>query len=184
MTVSKAMELNVEQRYQKPVEMMLDLQKAIKDLKKAAEHGDSDEDAAEHGEDDRTRTVLLVETNTTIQDALRSGLTKRGYRVLVIGDPERAFERLTDLHSDVEGTIISTATLGQPALALLGRMGTHPKTKNLPTILLLGKTQTAAKDQLTLAESQVALCMPITMSELSAALQHLLGESARSDAAS
>ena len=39
------------------------------------------------GED---RTVMLVESSISMQDTIRNALKKRGYRVLVFGDPRRA----------------------------------------------------------------------------------------------
>ena len=42
-------------------------------------------------------TVLLIESNTKLQDSLRGRLKELGYRVLIMGNPERALERFEDL---------------------------------------------------------------------------------------
>jgi CheY-like chemotaxis protein len=46
------------------------------------------------------RTILLVESSVNMQDAIRNALKKRGYRVLVFGNPHRALQRFQDYAQD------------------------------------------------------------------------------------
>ena len=39
------------------------------------------------------KTVMVVESSQALQDTLRKRLKKIGYRVLILGDPNRALDR-------------------------------------------------------------------------------------------
>ncbi|MEM8681132.1 MAG: serine/threonine-protein kinase, partial [Planctomycetota bacterium] len=111
--VERAMALDADRRYQKPVDMMVDLQKAIKVL------NSEDADAAGTLANDVQRTVMLVESNETIQDAIRKGLKKKGHRALVISAPERAMQRLQEAPDTADCVIISTVALGRESVSPL-----------------------------------------------------------------
>jgi serine/threonine-protein kinase len=169
--VTKSMELDPNKRYGKPVEMLIDLQKAIKQMESSAAAPDATEEVSEGD----SKTVLLVESNSAIQDALREGLKKYGYRVLVISDPQRALQRFQDDPRFADVAIISTVALGQHALEMFRQhMAAHPTTANLPTILLLGKSQAKVQQRLSLQEHQAVVTMPLRLMDLRRVLRDLL----------
>src|SRR5262249_40606356 len=55
------------------------------------------------------RSVFVVEKNEKFQDAFRSELKKRGYRVFVAADPSLAFERF--LLQPFDGLLVNAATM-------------------------------------------------------------------------
>ncbi len=160
--VNRAMDLNVERRYQNPGQMLEDLERAVNRVKSGdkgmlvseanLESNDQDENNSDgdtplerEGED---RTVLLVESSVTMQDTIRNALKKRGYRVLVFGDPRRALQRFEE-HMDHElladCVIFSAGELGDEAVEAFNTFGEHEGTRNVPAILLVRRSN---KDQI------------------------------------
>ncbi len=125
--VMKSIELDADKRYAKPVNMLVDLNKAIKTLEATGEQ--AVESAPLEGE---AKTVLLIESNSKVQDAVRDSLKKRGYRVLVIGDPARGWDRIQADPRRIDGVIVSTAALGQEALELFQKLGARKKPPRCP----------------------------------------------------
>jgi serine/threonine-protein kinase len=172
--VRKAMTLDLKERYAKPVEMMVDLQKAKNAAVAATAHAAHvEEEEISTGPSD-THTIMLVDSNEAIQNAVRSGLKKHGYKVLVIGDVQRAQNRLTKDTTAADCVIVSVASLGRAALSLLGKLRKNRATAKLPVILIFGKSQTRAKEQLKLDEQSVGLLMPLRISEVREQLMRLL----------
>ena len=83
---------------------------------------DEEETAAEgqalsgNGNDGTLRTLLVVESDVKMQDVLRKLFKKRGYRVLVTGDPKRAMHRLQEDPTAADLAIISSGAIGKPAV--------------------------------------------------------------------
>lgn len=164
-TCKKAMEFNPEDRYQRQLDFLVDLQKAIKALK-AADAGE--ETAIEETE---SRKILLVESNAAFQDTLRNALRKSGFRVLVMSDPTRVMQRFTSDPKAADCVIISTKDIGSPGITLSNELGENEATQHIAAILLLGKQQKELLNDVTATERRVALSMPIKMAQLRAALQ-------------
>jgi serine/threonine-protein kinase len=173
LVADKSMQLDAEKRYSKPVEMLVDLQKAIKALKT------SDAPAAPAGgadEPERISTVLLVEANAGVQNALREGLKKAGFRTLVMSDPARVWQRLNADATGVDAIVVSTGELGSDGVDLFNKLESNNGTQQLPAILLLAKNQTDLAQRAKLDRHRVKLSMPIRLSELRAALAKLVQE--------
>jgi serine/threonine-protein kinase len=162
--VMRAMELDVSKRYARPLEMLIDVQKAIKALAEEAHKPASALAPASVAAD--APSVMLVESNPTIQNALRTGLKNQGYRVLVIGDPVRAQERLFKDQHAARCVLISAASLGKAALGLLANLRKQRTTADLPVLLMFGKSQKQAQQQMPLDAHTVSLSMPLRMSEV------------------
>jgi serine/threonine-protein kinase len=171
--IRKAMTLDIKERYAKPVEMMVDLQKAKNAAIAAVAHASHVKDENSAGEGG-VHAIMLVDPNEAIQNALRSGLKKHGYKVLVIGDVQRAQNRLTKDTTAADCVIISVASLGRAGLSLLRTLRKNRPTAKLPVILIFGKSQAQAKEQLKLDEQAVGLSMPLRMSEVREQLSRLL----------
>ena len=129
--VNKAMDLNVERRYQTPGEMLSDLHK----VKQRLEHGET---AAEEGEGKKLdregegRSVMIVESNIEMQDTLRDLLKRRGYRVLIVGDAERALGRFDGIEQPAECVIFCTTEMAEEALDAFNSFGENEDTKDIP----------------------------------------------------
>ncbi len=93
------MELNVDDRYQSPGEMLAELRSAMQkvdDSNGETRHrsGTGKPAAAAAGRRHRPRrTLMFVESNVQLQNIIRERLKNSGYRVLVTADPERALSR-------------------------------------------------------------------------------------------
>jgi len=116
-----------------------------------------------------------VESQSDIQDALRKNLSRMGYRVFLVGDPERAAERYREAPTDA--VIYDIDGLGPEALPALVDMydkaeeeGNHP----LVALVLLGPRQGALKDQLPPDNRRIVLSKPIKLKEVQDAITQLL----------
>lgn len=170
--VEKSMQLDVAQRYNKPVEFLVDLQKAIKAMKAAAELDPSASSSALIKRD--AMSILIVEGHPPMQDAFREIFKKQAMRATIMSDPERARQRLLEDPRSVSCGIVSIATLGRPALKLYQQLRSSPATQNIPTIALLAKSQEGTIPSLLLdGEKHLALTVPIKSSELVAAVRQV-----------
>ena len=180
--VQKAMEYNPEERYGRQVDLLVDLRKTIKSLKfsQAGSNGEADRADSEGPElEGRARKIMLVDTNTSFQNAMRKALQKYGYRVLVLSDTTRAYRRVADDPECADCVIISTRDIGSDGIALSNRLGKTKATEKVRAILLLGKDQTELLEQVRVAKHRVALTMPVRTSQLRAALKKLLDTAAK-----
>lgn len=120
------------------------------------------------------RNVLCVEAQAEIQDAFRKNLSRMGYRVLLVGDAERAAERYREVAPDA--VIFDVDGLGPDALGALNDM--HKKAEEdghpLVALVLLGPRQAALKEKLPPAERLVVLSKPIKLKQVQDAITELL----------
>ena len=146
--VQKSMELNADKRYLRAADMLTDL----KVVQKRLEDGTADADLpltapvgtaaaaalanAVVGEQEGVgKTVMIVESKIEMQDALRDQLKKRGYRVLIISDPERAVARFNEFDPPpADCVMFCTPDLGDSALRAFNTFADRDVTKNLPAI--------------------------------------------------
>ncbi len=178
--VNRAMALEPSRRYQTPGELLADVESVIKRLDQGADRGDQGQDA-EIGQDSQTaetgqaeRRVMIVEPNPQMQNVLREGLEKAGYRVLLNGDPQRALDRLSQEPGIADCLILSAQEIGQPAVDWFNRLPAYPWSRSLPALLLLGHTQHAWSAQAQTSDRRRVLPLPITMRQLRATLEELL----------
>ena len=168
--INKAMSIDASRRYQKPVEMLVDLRKCIKVLK-AAESGHVEEEKVLEGEG---KTVMLIESTAAVQDALRTALKKQGYRVLVIGDSERGYQRIAKDPKVADCVIISTVSLGREGLEVFQKLSSDSNTAHIPLVLLLGKKQEKLLKRIKAAENHRTAIMPIKLKGLRQDLRELI----------
>jgi eukaryotic-like serine/threonine-protein kinase len=181
---NKALEFDPEKRYQTPGAMLADIQSALRKLenpdvvqKKDSLHRITtiNEEEAKEGEG---KTVLVVEKKQELQDILREKLKKRGYRVLIYGDPERALSKFSpgeSTHADC--IVISAPELGNEALAAFNLFTEQEHTKDIPAILLVDPKQQHIIRGAKTSEKHVLLPMPLKVRELRQALAKLTGSS-------
>jgi serine/threonine-protein kinase len=177
--VSKAMELDLSKRFAKPSEFAAEIALVQKRLL-----GAEVEEAAEQGKIERegeNHSVMVVESNIEMQDALRDSLKRRGYRVLVIGDAGRALTRWESDDKPAEVVIFCTTELGESALDAFNRFGAMEKTQSIPAILFVAEHHRALADRANLAPHRVLIPMPLKVRQLRAILLKLLHEPRASD---
>ncbi len=191
--INRAMDLKPERRFQSPGEMLEELNHVIKRVKSGDAgvlvsrpeassevpedtFAGSDTSVEREGED---RTVMLVESSVGMQDAIRDALKKRGYRVLVFGNPERARQRF-DEHLDPEPladcVIFSAGELGDEAVDAFNAFGEAEVTSHLPAILLVNRSNKDHIRRANVDEHRILLPLGLKIKQLRAKLLQLLRE--------
>jgi tRNA A-37 threonylcarbamoyl transferase component Bud32 len=120
------------------------------------------------------KSVLCVESQAEIQDALRKSLTSWGYRALLVADAERAAERFRE--APVDAVVFDTD--GQGAESIEAFLDMHEKAheegQKLRAVVLLGPRQAQLKEKLPTDDKLIVLSKPIKMKHVQAALAQLL----------
>jgi CheY-like chemotaxis protein len=121
-----------------------------------------------------TRSLLCVEAQAEIQDALRKNLARMGYRVLLVADAERAAERYQEAPTDA--VIFDFDGLGSEAIGAFKDMNEKAQEDGKPLIalVLLGPRQGAIKDMLPPETESIVLSKPIKLKEVQDAITKLL----------
>jgi serine/threonine-protein kinase len=101
-----------------------------------------------------------------MQDMLRELFKKNGYRVLVMGDPERALGRFFDDQRAADCVLFTTSNNGRAALDIFNRFAQEGATRDLPAVLLLDQIHHGWEDEARTNDHRVVAKMPIKMREL------------------
>lgn len=188
----KAMEFSPEKRYQNPGQLLSDVDSAMKKLQREMENADAPKDSARDSSvssaeavevedvlEGQGKTVLVVENRAELQDLLREKLKKRGYRVLVYGDPERALAKFSPDEANPANCLVLSATnLGNEALDAFNRFASDEHTKHIPAILLVDPKQQHIIRGANTSDRHVLIPMPLKVRELREALVHLTNKAA------
>jgi serine/threonine-protein kinase len=188
---NKAMEFSPEKRYQNPGQVLADVDSALKKLQREMESPvpspvgvaatKSESVEAIEPEDvleGQGKTVMVVENRAELQDLLREKLKKRGYRVLVYSDPERALAKFSPDESNPANCLILSATnLGNDALDAFNRFVADEHTKHIPAILLVDPKQQHIVRGASTSDRHVLIPMPLKVRELREALVQLTSKS-------
>ncbi len=175
----RSMALNPDQRYQRPAEMLLELRRAAERL--GVKEAVSNRPAAVA---EPSHTIMVVESNMELQNALREGLKRSGFRVLVTIDPDRALARLEENPKLADCMLFSTPELGQSALDAFNRLSQVDYGRAKPAILMLSEAHSGWEQQAQLADHRKVLHMPLKLKELRAALGSLIHSEATEEEAS
>jgi eukaryotic-like serine/threonine-protein kinase len=175
--VNKAMELDPDRRYQTPGEMLADLKLAAKRVKdnrdmpvQAAESGPMEG----HDANGEPRKLMVVESDTKMQNLLRDLFKKQGYRVLLTSDPDRLFQRFYENTKTADAVLLSSGHIGISAVEAFNRFGEEPSTKSTPVVLLLGDQQAEWKVRAKPDQHRIVLQMPVKQRELRQAILQIL----------
>ncbi|MDA1049129.1 MAG: protein kinase [Planctomycetota bacterium] len=176
--VNKAMELDPEKRYSTPGDFLIDLQNVLRRLEQGDTGGGTE--TGEGGKklldrEGEGRSVMIVESNIDMQDALRDLLKRRGYRVLVVGDAQRALGRF-EAGGDppAECVIFSTTEMGEEALDAFNAFGENEDTKDIPAVLFIAEKHQQSAARAATAPHRKLLPMPLKVRQLRAILLKLL----------
>ena len=175
---NKALEFNPDRRYQTPGEMLADLKLAMKRLsEKGLESVDEQASTGPlegHDAGGEPRKVMVVESDTKMQDLFRELFKKRGYRVLVTSDPDRLFQRFYENNKTADVLLLSTGHIGQPAIEAFSRLGIEAATKTVPVVLLLSDQHKGLAQDAEVDEHRCVLQMPVKSRELRQAILKVL----------
>jgi PleD family two-component response regulator len=131
--------------------------------------------AADAATEGANKTVMLVESKIEFQDLIRDKLKKRGYRVLVISDPQRALDRFNaEEDPPADCVLFSAPELSSAALDAFNKFGTDSHTAEIPAILLVDRKQQFIIRNAKVGPKRMMLAMPLKVRELRAALIRLL----------
>lgn len=186
---NRLMALDAEERMQTPRHAFEEATATIKALKEGEtrryDENLTKQEAAEYEkrvkktDEGRGRTVMVVESNVGVQDALRNRLKKVGYRVLVLGDPARALDRFRGLDPSEEipaqCVIFGSAGLGVMAVDAFNEFTTFPIGCDIPSILLVKEDRIEEFGSAVDIKSHHRLMtLPIKIRKIRAALTELL----------
>jgi len=149
MVVNKAMSLDPSRRYQSPSAMLTDLHIALAQLSSSEAAGGTPTaaslTAAQGGppQDPRHRqySIMVVESNPKMQDVLRDGFKRAGYRVLVTSDPARAVSRFRQDGTAADCVLFSAQEIGRPAVDCFNQLGQDKNAHFVRALLLLEEDQ-------------------------------------------
>lgn len=177
----KAMEVDPARRYQTPSEILEDLNATIERLKSGDQNttariaaGKKDTEAPTAATEGADKTIMLVESKIEFQDLIREKLKKRGYRVLVISDADRALARFVpEEDSPADCVLFSAPELASSALDAFNQFGTDEHTAHIPAILLVDRRQQFVIRNAKVGPKRIMLAMPLKVRELRTALLRL-----------
>lgn len=187
--LGKMMEFNPSERIQSAAALQAEIKRVIDLLEKGPSKVREDGAPTETNqyEDDDIPTnegegyvVMLVESKASLQNAIRERLKSRGYRVLIIQDPNRAlgrFEQGEDPPADC--VIFSAADLGSLALEAYNRFAADEHTAEIPSILLVDRRQSRILAEASRGRRRQLLALPLKVRELRAALIKVLAGTER-----
>jgi serine/threonine-protein kinase len=192
--VERAMDLKVERRYQRPADMLSQIEDAARALADPNSKFDiaSPSDSAAglssisgldllgeiNGRSGTSlgrikKSVMVVESNAMMQNIFRQAFRDSGYRVLMTSDPQRAIARFST-SAAAQCVVFCATDLGEPALEAFNRFGDDNQTQRIPAVLLLGKDQTDWQSQARQAPHRLAVATPIRVRQLRELVARLL----------
>jgi len=119
------------------------------------------------------KSILCVEAQAEIQDALRKGLSRMGYRVLLFSDAEVAAERFREAPTDI--VFFDLDGQNAEAVSILSSLRKKTKEDGRPFLLLvlLGPRQAALRERLPMADRMIVLSKPVKLKQVQDALTEL-----------
>jgi tRNA A-37 threonylcarbamoyl transferase component Bud32/CheY-like chemotaxis protein len=138
------------------------------------EHGEVFEPGQHEVKALNVHSLLCVEAQAEIQDALRKNLARMGYRVMLVADAERAAERYQEAPTDA--VIFDFDGLGPEAMTAFKDINEKAQEdgKPLVALVLLGPRQGAIKDSLPVEAETIVLSKPIKLKEVQDAITKLM----------
>lgn len=178
--VAKSMEFDPEKRIQSAALLQAEIKAAMERLasgkhQRISETGEYQDDGELPTNEGEGRTIMLVESKIELQNAIREPLKKRGYRVLVISDPQRALKRF-DPNEDppADCVVFSAHELGNQALDAFNKFATDEHTATIPAVLLVGQQQQFIVGRAKMDTHRRMLSMPLKVKQLRQMIRSLL----------
>ncbi|MEM7456054.1 MAG: serine/threonine-protein kinase [Planctomycetota bacterium] len=185
---NRLMDLDFTNRIQSPKQALAETEAVIKAIK-AGDTQRFDEEKAEElnkayearirkEEEGTGKTVMVVESSAKVQDSLREKLKNVGYRVLIVGDPDRALERFDDLDPaedlPADCVIFGSAGNGKRGIEAFLRFSSMESTSRIPSILMLTAKMAKYRSKIEFSENRTSLDMPVKFKNMRQTLRKLL----------
>ena len=168
--VERLLQINPNLRYQRPNDVLKDLREAISALGNQAEASPSDSQIPTNGKSESSQnqlpTVMCVETRLKQQNQLRKYLSKRGFRVLVLTDIDRALGRLESNPPDC--IVLMGDSIGDDvfdAYKTAHQLGAAAASSTV-SIVVLAERQSHLQSDLEQSHTARVLVQPITLRDL------------------
>lgn len=182
--VDRLMAIDPDSRYSSPTDLLEAILPVYRQLLRENREQEGSEDSQERmpGNDtvQEEKTILFVEKRAREQDWIRNYFSARGYRVLVLSNPERAITRLTDDPPDC--FVMIEEGIGDNAFELFEQAIQIAETNDSKVVFLQSeKTMESVFD----FEDRIDIAMlsqPISLREIRLSIQNLIdGKSKNSD---
>ncbi len=189
--VNRLMELDPNKRIQTPALAQQEAEAVIESINsgniKKYNAEQSEKAAAEYEqqmllkEEGRGLTIMLIESNTKLQDVLRDKLKGLGYRVLITNDPGRGLDRFMDMgtgddEETVNGCVIfGCVGLGREAMQACYNFAVDSETKHVPSLMIVTEKLKRHVNHDLIGERHQVLAMPVKFAHVQKALRKLLG---------
>ncbi|MCO8125105.1 serine/threonine protein kinase [Stieleria sp. TO1_6] len=187
--INKIMEYNPQKRIQSAAAMQAEIKRVMDILEKGpvATNSEGQPEVGGQYEDDDVPTdegigyvVMLVESKAALQNAIRERLKSRGYRVLIIQDPNRALARFDPMEDPpADCVIFSAAELGSLALEAYNKFASDEHTCEIPSILLADRRQAKIISEARRGPRRQLLALPLKVRELRMGLVKVLAGTER-----
>lgn len=172
--VDRLLAVNPQQRYQSPTAVIADLEAALTTLGHAVANA-----AGKSGVAPDDKVILLVENRPKRQDMLRDYFTRHGYRVLLLGDADRALARLKTMSP--YGVILFDEATGERAVDDFRQALQMTEKKSVAVVLVLNKTSESAVDpQAAQNPRGTILATPVNLRKLRNVIESVHGETGAS----
>jgi eukaryotic-like serine/threonine-protein kinase len=166
--VDRLMQVNPFDRYQTPTMVLRDLRAALPDQALMT----NDSSPAMATVKTTTPVVLCVENRTAHQDTLRKYFSKHGYRVLLLGDLQRALIRLQS--DPPKGLILMGASIRENTQALYEKAVSICRPLGTAVVLVLSKHQRDLVSHVVDTDiSRVLFDQPVTLRTIRKALEEV-----------
>lgn len=166
--VNKLLQTNPENRHQSPTELAEELEKILEELGEPVASG-----PAAVAEETDNKILLCVESRPSRQDLLRDYFTRHGYRVLLLGDGERALTRLKS--SAPRGLVLFGDVLGDRIVETFHAALEATRGGETIVAAVLGDRQQELASQLESDNPRaVVLHQPLRLRDLRKSLEELL----------
>ena len=171
----RMMELDPEKRTQTPELVVREIEGAIKALEAGEVEAYNEELAKEEAakyerlvskeNEGEGRNIMVIESNTKLQDLLRTKLKDVGYRPIIISDPRRAVQRFEDLDPAEDRPahciMIGCKGLGNVGIQALNFLAEYEGTQHIPIVLLITPEMKKHLSKAKLTDERVALALPL-----------------------
>ena len=189
--VNRLMELDPEKRPQTPGLAMREIDQTVDAIERGKSQRYDPEAAKKDAENYQKithrevegsgKTVMVIDSNQKIQNALREKLKHLGYRVLVIGDPQRALVRFMELDPAEERpadcVIFGCSGLGYDGIQAFNEFADNEETQAIPAIILVTAGVKKYLADAKISDQRLPLDLPLKFTKVRAALRKLLGSS-------
>ncbi len=185
---TRLMDLRPDKRIQTPTQALKETESVIAalargdvgafDQEKADQMNEEYEKLVSKETEGEGKTVMVVESKPKVQDSLRERLKNLGYRVLIVGDPNRALERFEDLDPaedlPADCLIFGCAGTGVEGIKAFVKFSTFESAVNVPSILMVTENLQKHLAKIEFGEMRAHLGLPVKWRNLRNKLRELL----------